>query len=45
MIGATAVGGFVSEAIAWMRWYEEFVPRADKIYDDHLAELAREAKK
>lgn len=23
------------------QWYEEFVPRADKIYDDHLAELAR----
>lgn len=27
------------------RWYEEFVPRADTIYDDHLAELAREGKK
>lgn len=24
------------------RWYEEFVPRADKIYAQHLEELARE---
>lgn len=27
------------------RWYEEFVPQADKIYDDHLAELARMGEK
>lgn len=24
------------------RWYDEFVPKADDIYDEHLAELARE---
>ncbi|MEX2163184.1 MAG: type II toxin-antitoxin system RelE/ParE family toxin [Sulfuricaulis sp.] len=24
------------------RWYEEFVPRADKLYEDHLATLAKE---
>ena len=24
------------------RWYEEFVPRADKIYAEHLKELAEE---
>ena len=24
------------------RWYEEFVPRADRLYDEHLAELKRE---
>lgn len=24
------------------RWYEEFVPQADKIYDEHLADLARQ---
>ncbi len=21
------------------RWYEEFIPMADRLYDDHLAEL------
>ena len=24
------------------RWYDEFVPVADRLYDDHLAELRRE---
>jgi hypothetical protein len=24
------------------RWYEEFVPRADKLYDEHLAQLRKE---
>ena len=24
------------------RWYEEFIPRADKLYEDHLAALVRE---
>jgi len=24
------------------RWYEEYVPQADKIYDRHLAELENE---
>jgi len=24
------------------RWYDEFVPRADALYDEHLAELKRE---
>ncbi len=24
------------------RWYQEFVPRADRLYDEHLAELAKE---
>ena len=24
------------------RWYEEFVPVADKLYDDHVASLKRE---
>ena len=24
------------------RWYEEFVPRADKLYKDHLAALVKE---
>ena len=24
------------------RWYEEFVPRADRIYDAHLLQLKRE---
>jgi hypothetical protein len=26
------------------RWYEETVPRADKLYDDHIAALEREKK-
>jgi hypothetical protein len=26
------------------RWYEVFVPRADRIYDEHLAELRRERR-
>lgn len=25
------------------RWYEVFVPKADKIFDEHLAALRREA--
>lgn len=24
------------------RWYEEYVPKADRLYDEHLAELAAE---
>jgi hypothetical protein len=24
------------------RWYEEYVPKADKLYEDHLATLAKE---
>lgn len=24
------------------RWYKEYVPKADKLYDDHLAQLKRE---
>jgi hypothetical protein len=24
------------------RWYEEHVPKADRLYDDHLDELRRE---
>jgi hypothetical protein len=24
------------------RWYEEFVPLADKLYDEHIATLKRE---
>jgi hypothetical protein len=26
------------------RWYDEFVPLADRLYDDHLAALRREGK-
>jgi len=26
------------------RWYDIFVPRADKIYDTHLAEIEREER-
>lgn len=26
------------------RWYEEYVPLADRLYEDHLAELARESE-
>jgi len=26
------------------RWYEEFVPRADKLYDDHLEHLLKEGQ-
>jgi hypothetical protein len=26
------------------RWYEENVPRADRLYDDHLKELRREGQ-
>jgi len=26
------------------RWYEEFVPKADDLYDGHLAQLRREGK-
>lgn len=27
------------------RWYSEYVPLADRLYDEHLAELAMEDKK
>jgi len=27
------------------RWYEEFVPVADRLYDEHLAALKKEKKK
>ena len=30
------------KATAYERWYEEFVPKADKNYDQHLRELNRE---
>jgi hypothetical protein len=26
------------------RWYEEFVPIADRLYDEHLATIEREAR-
>jgi hypothetical protein len=26
------------------RWYEEFVPRADKLYDEHVDQLRREGE-
>ncbi len=26
------------------RWYEEYVPWADKLYDEHLIELEEESK-
>lgn len=26
------------------RWYEQFVPRADRLYDEHLETLQREGK-
>lgn len=26
------------------RWYDEFVPRADKLYDDHLEQLRQEGQ-
>jgi len=26
----------------WRTWYEEFIPIADKLYDDHLRELREE---
>lgn len=26
------------------RWYEEYVPRADAVYDQHLRELEREQR-
>jgi hypothetical protein len=28
----------------WTRWYEQMVPVADRLYDDHLQELKREGK-
>ena|SRR5690349_24644242 len=27
---------------AWSRWYDHFVPIADDLYDEHLAELRKE---
>ena len=27
------------------RWYEEFVPRADKIYAEHLRQIEKETRK
>lgn len=36
------IGG--NKAGEWDRWYLEFVPRADALYDDHLKILEKEAK-
>lgn len=36
------VGG--NKSRRWTIWYEQMVPIADKLYDDHLAELRREGK-
>jgi hypothetical protein len=27
---------------SWNEWYDEFVPMADDLYDEHLAEIAQE---
>ena len=34
------IGG--DKAGRWNEWYEEFVPVADRLYDEHLEEIARE---
>jgi hypothetical protein len=36
------VGG--DKAGKWNLWYREYVPVADRLYDDHLAELELEGK-
>jgi hypothetical protein len=28
----------------WRQWYEEYIPIADALYDEHLAELEREGE-
>jgi len=28
----------------WTRWYLEMIPIADKLYDEHLAQLRREGE-
>ena len=29
----------------WNRWYDEFVPMADALYDDHLAEIRQTSER
>ena len=36
------IGG--NKAGEWDKWYEEFVPKADWLYDDHLQILKKEAE-
>ena len=36
------IGG--NKAGEWDKWYEEFVPKADRLYDDHLETLKKEAE-
>jgi hypothetical protein len=36
------IGG--NKAGEWDKWYEEFVPKADGLYDDHLETLKKEAE-
>ncbi|MDA8302124.1 MAG: type II toxin-antitoxin system RelE/ParE family toxin [Actinomycetota bacterium] len=36
------LGGDKSEDSQWERWYAGAVPRADSLYDDHLAQLREE---
>jgi len=36
------IGG--SKARRWQEWYVEYVPLADRLYDEHLAELRREGE-
>ena len=28
----------------WNHWYDEYVPLADQLYDDHLAEIANQSR-
>ena len=37
-------GGGTAHKTGNDRWYEEFVPVADKLLDEHLAALKKEAK-
>lgn len=30
---------------SWNEWYDEFVPLADELYDDHLEEIAKEQER
>lgn len=36
------IGG--SKEHRWQEWYEEFIPIADRLYDEHLPELRREGE-
>ena len=42
-IAILLIGG--DKSGSWNRWYQEFVPIADDLYDEHLTEVGRTSER